>query len=243
MDNYEQTPKKNIEGFFKFVFSLDEKSKNMYMNLFQYIILAIIPILILNKLIISKLISETDEGKSSLEISFEVVSQLVLIFGGYILIDRIVNYIPTYSGDSYEQINYFSIVIPFLIIVLSIQSKLGEKVTILWERLLEYFGQKETVQHISKDENVKVKQPIMQNQSPLPPPQITNIKNEQEQTQTNYTNQIEQRGYNNDTTSINNLPLPTKPVQQLPDYNEMYATNNSNNIVASNDMGGWGAPF
>ena len=235
MENTEPIQKKSIEGFFKHVLNLDENSKNLYMNLFQYIVLAIIPILVLNKMVISKLVSETDEDKSSLEISFEVLSQLLLIFGGFIIIDRIVNYIPTYSGVAYEPINYFTVVVPFLIITFSIQSKLGDKVSILWERLLDNFGQSNKTKEV-KEDDLKVKQPIMQGP---PPPQITNIKNDQQLTNVSYNSQVQQRNYDSQTTSINNLPLPSQPVQQAPNFNQMYA----NDVVPANDMGGWGAPF
>jgi hypothetical protein len=238
MENTEPVQSKSIEGFFKHVFNLNDSSKHLYMNLFQYVVLAIIPILVLNKMVISRLISETDDEKNSLEISFEVVAQVILIFGGYILIDRIVNYIPTYSGVSYEAINYFSIVIPFLIITLSIQSKLGEKVGILWERLMEYIGMADKPKVVKKEEGaVRVKQPIMQGP---PPPQITSLKNEQQSTNVNYNNTIQERNYDTQSTSINNLPLPNNQAQQAPNFNEMY---NSNEVLAANSMGGWGAPF
>ena len=238
MENSEPVQRKSIEGFFKHVFNLDDSSKHLYMNLFQYVVLAIIPILVLNKMVISRLISETDDEKSSLEISFEVVAQVVLIFGGYILIDRIVNYIPTYSGVSYESINYFSVVIPFLIITLSIQSKLGEKVGILWERLMEYVGMSDKPKEPKKEEqDVKVKQPIMQGP---PPPQVTSLRNEQQSTNVSYNNSIQQRNYDNQSTAISNLPMPQQSVQQAPNFDQMY---NGGEVMAANSMGGWGAPF
>jgi hypothetical protein len=125
--------------FLSHVFSTTEEGKAEVMNVVQYAVLALIPVFILNKLI-QRFIPEADLEKSSLELSIEILIQLSVIFIGVILIHRIVTFIPTYSGFRYENLSLVHAVIPFLVIILSIQSKLGLKANILYERLLELWN-------------------------------------------------------------------------------------------------------
>ena len=93
----------------------------------------------MNKLI-QRFIPEADLEKSSLELTIEILVQLSVIFIGVILIHRTVTFIPTYSGFRYENLSLVHAVIPFLVIILSIQSKMGLKANILYERLLELWN-------------------------------------------------------------------------------------------------------
>lgn len=136
MDNI-TTENKNT--FFNHVFSTTEDSKAEILNVIQYAILAIIPIVILNKTI-QKFIPEADNDKSNLELTIEILIQLIIIFIGIILIHRIITYIPTYSGFKYENLTLTNVIIAFLIIVLSIQTKLGIKVNILVDRVNELWN-------------------------------------------------------------------------------------------------------
>jgi hypothetical protein len=147
--------------FFNHVFSTTEEGKSEIYNILQYAGIAIVPVVILNKLI-QRFIPDADPDKSSLEISFEVVLQVAILFIGIILIHRTVTFVPTWSGYKYEQIALTSTVLTFLIIVLSIQTKLGIKVSILAERIGDLWNG--TDSRHSDDEgdkkNVRVKQPL-----------------------------------------------------------------------------------
>jgi hypothetical protein len=125
--------------FLSHVFSTTEEGKAEVMNVVQYAVLALIPVFILNKLI-QRFIPEADLEKSSLELTIEILVQLSVIFIGVILIHRTVTFIPTYSGFRYENLSLVHVVIPFLVIILSIQSKMGLKANILYERLLELWN-------------------------------------------------------------------------------------------------------
>jgi hypothetical protein len=59
------------------------------------------------------------------------------MFCGIILIHRMITYVPTYSGYKYDVINLSNVILSFLVIILSIQSKLGLKTNIIYERVLE----------------------------------------------------------------------------------------------------------
>ena len=78
--------------------------------------------------------------KSSLEILIEVLIQLIVMFCGIILIHRVITYIPTYSQFKYEPLNLTTVILAFLILVLSIQTKLGIKVNMLVDRLSELWN-------------------------------------------------------------------------------------------------------
>ena len=57
-----------------------------------------------------------------------------------VLIHRTISYFPTYSGFKYENLTLTNVVLAFLVIVLSIQTKLGIKVNILTDRALEMWN-------------------------------------------------------------------------------------------------------
>jgi hypothetical protein len=82
-------------------------------------------------------IPEADAQKSSFELLAEVLIQLSLLFIGIVLIHRAITYFPSYSGFKYENLTLTNVILAFLMIVLSIQTKLGIKVNILVERVME----------------------------------------------------------------------------------------------------------
>lgn len=139
MDNFDELTKTNGKpGFFKHVFNFDDESKAEMLNIIQYAVLAIIPLILFNKGI-QKLVPEADEDKHSIELSLEVVSQVIIIFLGILIIHRIITFLPTYSGVKYTEFNVTNIVLSVLIILLSLQTKLGEKISILAERVVDFW--------------------------------------------------------------------------------------------------------
>jgi len=127
------------KSFISHVFSGTEESKAEILNVIQYAILAVIPVVILNKLI-QRFIPEAEADKSSLELLAEIFIQLIVMFCGIIVIHRIITYFPTYSGFKYENLTLTNVIIAFLILVLSIQTKLGIKVNILAEQLMDLWN-------------------------------------------------------------------------------------------------------
>ena len=188
------------QGFFKHVFNFDEESKVEMLNLVQYVVMSIVPIIILNKLM-QRYVPEADDEKGSLELTAEVLAQVLFMFLGILLINRIVTYVPTYSGEKYPSWNAVSAVIPMLVILISLQTKLGEKISILVDRVIELWeGPKDTKNGKKGNGNVKVSQPISQNQIAM-------------------SQSLNSMG----STSISSLP-PAQPTQtqQLPNYDQMY---------------------
>jgi hypothetical protein len=113
-------------------------------------------------------------------------------------------FLPTYSGVKYPEFSIIFIILAVLMIALSLQTKLGEKVSILTERVSELWEGKSDDKKKKKG-NVKVSQPISQNGQ---------MMNQAAMNQAIYT----------DGTSINSLPTSSSSneVQQMPNYDAMH---------------------
>jgi hypothetical protein len=184
-------------GFFKHVFNFNDDSKSEMMNIVQYAVLALIPVIALNKAM-QKYVPEADDEKGNVELLAEIVGQVVVMFLGMLIIHRIITFIPTHSGEKYGDFSVTNIILAMLVIVLSLQTKLGEKVSIIVDRLMELWeGPADKKKGKKGQGNVKVSQPISQN--------------------TMAVNQ------SLGTTSISSLPQQSQQMtQQMPDYNNMY---------------------
>ena len=206
-------------GFFKYVFNFNDESKSEILNIIQYALIALVPIVMLNKSM-QKFIPEADEQKNSVEILAEIIGQILVVFIGLMLINRIITYIPTYSGIRYPEMSIIYIILAVLMITLSLQTKLGEKVSILFDRVAELWDGKEADKGKGQQKkgktggNVRVSQPISgQMQQPQQQP-MTNQNNQMAMNQALYSN----------TTSIDSLPTYSQQSQQSqqPDFNSMY---------------------
>ncbi len=216
-------------GFIKHVFNFDDDSKSEMLNIVQYAVLALIPVVMLNKLM-QRFVPEADEDKSSLELSAEVLGQIIIMFIVMFFIHRMVTYVPTYSGDKYADFSVTNIILAMLVIILSLQTKLGEKVSILVDRLMELWeGPKDRKgKHKGNGSgNVKVSQPISQNQVAM--------------------NQV---AMNQPTNSMGSTSISA-----LPNYDQMHQQDNTPLVgaatpgtglmepMAANDGGAFASPF
>ena len=217
------------KNFFKHVFNFDEESKSEILNIIQYALIAIIPVVILNKTI-GKYVPEADDKKSSLEVSAEIILQIIVTFMGLLIINRIITFIPTYSGAKYPDFHIVYIILAILMITMSLQTKLGEKVSILTDRIMELWDGKSDNKKKNSKNSVKVTQPISGQITGQP----MNLSS-QAQTQALYT----------DGTAISSLPTNdvghgnenTIQPQQLPNYNAMYQQDNTPLVGAATPGG------
>jgi hypothetical protein len=198
-------------NFFKHVFNFDDDSKSDILNIIQYAILAIIPVVVLNKSI-GKYVPEADDKKGSLELSAEIVIQVIVTFIGLLLIHRMITFVPTYSNTKYVDFSVMYNILAVLMITMSLQTKLGEKVSILVDRLMELWNGPSDKK---KKGTVKVSQPISGQQilQQAPPPPM-------------YT----------DGTAISSLPTSdSQPdsTQQMPNYNNMYRQDTTPLVAAA----------
>lgn len=136
MDILQETRDSSSSGktFFSHVFSTTDEGKAELLNVVQYACLGIIPVVVLNKSI-QRFVPDADTDSSSIELLAEILIQIIVMFCGIVIIHRIITYVPTYSGFKYEYLTLTNVILAFLILVLSIQTKLGIKVNILVDRL------------------------------------------------------------------------------------------------------------
>lgn len=152
------------ESFFQHVFNFDKDTKVYLSNLTQYTLLSIIPIVLLNKSI-QHFFPDPDETKDNPEILMEVVGQILSIFVGIVFIDRIITYIPTYSKVDYGFMNLFSVILPILVVLLSLQTKVGQKVDILFNRIMNfYYGDVVTTESMETKKEVRRAAPSKKHQ-------------------------------------------------------------------------------
>jgi hypothetical protein len=204
MESSDETKK----GFFKHIFNFDDDSKSDILNTLQYILIAIIPIIILNKAI-GKYIPEADNNKGSVEIVAEILIQILVIFFGFLIIHRFITFFPTFSKIKYPDYHVIYNVLAILMITMSLQTKLGEKVSILVDRISGLWNgnssdSKNNKNNANKNSgNVKVTQPIAGQQ------QMGAITGQPAYTE---------------GTAISALPTYNQPssTQPLPNYNNMY---------------------
>ena len=149
---------KESMGFFKYVFNFDDENKAQILNMLQYGILAIIPTIIILK-ITKNIVPEENEDKGSLEILVESVGQLILILLLIWLSNKVISYVPTYSKVEYPEFNIISVLLPWLVVLFTMQTKLGHKINILAERLTNVWEGNISLGE-KKKEPLKVRQPF-----------------------------------------------------------------------------------
>jgi len=203
------------EGFFKYMFDLNDDNKTMIMNMLQYTVLAFIPIILVLK-VTKSYVPEANEEKGSLEILAESLFQVVFILISFWFINRIITYVPTYSKKPYKEFNETTFIIGFVFILLTIQTKLGEKISILNDRLIEMWTGDASLKN--EKVNVKVSQPLARHQ----PSQADQMGFETQQPMYAQTQQIPHTPLmTNNKSQTNQYSMPAR--QPVPDFNQMHA--------------------
>ena len=224
MKCYMDNSDKDKKSFIQYVFNFDEDSKGELLNISQYSILAIVPIVLLNKAM-QRFVPELDDTKGSLEILAEIVLQVIVMFLGLFFVDRLVTFVPTYSGMNYPVSSITFIVLSVLMITLSLQTKIGEKVNLLVDRLyLLWEGKKE--EHVKQRKDSYGQQQQQQQMvqysdstpiSQLPPSSVQQLPN--------YNNM-----YKDTSNPLVNAESPTN------NYTEPMA---ANDLLGSGAFGNW----
>jgi len=146
--------------FLNQVFSTTEEGTAEILNVVQYSLMGVVPIVVLNKLV-QRFIPEADPDKSTLELLAEIFIQLTIMFCGIIIIHRMIVYAPTYSGFKYESLNLTNVILAFLVIILSVQTKLGIKANILVDRVYDLWnGSSSNDKKGNVKNGVRVSQPM-----------------------------------------------------------------------------------
>ena len=126
-------------NFFTHVFMLNDKDKSELMNIVQYVLFAITPLILILKLM-KHFIPSEEPNKSSLELSLEVVLQLLFIFVSFYFVHRMITFIPTYSTMNYPDFSFIYVILPTLLILFTMQTKLGSKINTLNDRMFKALG-------------------------------------------------------------------------------------------------------
>lgn len=229
MDDLEEITSLSKNGFFKTVFMVDKTEQSYMMNIMQYTLLAMVPVVLVLKLL-KNYVPDVDEEKGTVNISAEIIAQVLFIMMSIYFLHRIIVYFPTYSGVTYGNIDLTNTIIMFLFIIFTMQTKLGEKVQIVIERVVDLFegnNSKTPVQAGAKNTGVKVIQPIS-NQFVNNPtveqmltPQMTNLK-----------------------AQSNEYSIPQQQGQQSgPSFDNMYAGPTNQMVGAATPGDGMGEPM
>jgi hypothetical protein len=159
-------------SFFNYVFNFDSDNKAILLNMFQYIIIALIPVVLVLKFV-KEYIPEDDDKKDNLELIMEILLQLGVLFIAIFFIDKITRYFPTYSKVPYSKFNEVSFIIPTLLLMFTMQTKLGAKINIIYNRVLQLWnGSKSTYSNANSNsnttvnvngQNIRIRQPIVTN--------------------------------------------------------------------------------
>ena len=228
MDSLEEIQKAtNTKSFMDHVFEFDDETKNEIMNICQYSVLAVIPVVGLNKLL-KHYVPDVDEEKGSLEIVLEVIGQMILLFIGLFYIHRLVTFVPTYSKQEYVTFNVHTIILGTILIVSSLHTRLGEKTSILAERVSDLWNGESRLNGKNERSNKPPVQSTMTNphMPPMqgPPPQQMAMGPPPLQVQ----------------------QLSASPPQQAQQYQDPMGAFGQNDIMAANEMlggSGFGSMF
>ena len=121
-------------NFINYVFDFKSENRNQLLNMIQYTLIAFLPVILTLRLIKYTIPVDTD-SKTTIEIALEVIAEVILIVLAIWFTNRIIQYIPTYSGTAYPTTNGMGFIVPFVIILSTLQTKLGAKLNILIDRV------------------------------------------------------------------------------------------------------------
>jgi hypothetical protein len=167
-------------SFVSYMFSMSDGEKVELINMFQYIILAIIPILLIVRLM-KNYIPPVSNTKGSVEVAVELVVQLVILVSFFFLIHKLILFIPTYTKQNYPSIQFFPVLLPLLFILFTLDKNMGEKAQLLLQRGFVLLGiNKENFEGADLEEEEKNQAQVSQNVSgqvcgqQMLPPQMSN---------------------------------------------------------------------
>lgn len=215
-DDYSMKGGTKNESFMNYMFVLSQKDKMELMNIFQYILLAIIPIVLVVKLM-KNYLPTFDEYKGNFEILIEVVLQLVCLLFIFWFIHRLITFIPTYSKETYSAMNVFHFIIPFIFILFTLDTTISKKINLLLNRLLIYAGlEKEHIQNIDSTDEIYTPPSI---QLPCPNPMInTYPQNTKEESNGKSQNQLYEKTTNKVMAPMDQGPMAANEVLGLYAY-------------------------
>ena len=170
----------NSKSFIDYITSFSATEKAQVMNLLQYCGIAVLPLLAVLKFM-KIYMPISNPLKPTSELVFEVIVQLIVILVSFFFIHKLVLYFPTYSQVNYENFSLLSGMLPLLFLMFTLDTKISEKLNVLFDRLLTMVGlvkepfdeeEKENVEKEKRQKNVNNSTPSHSMQQTMHPPQM-----------------------------------------------------------------------
>ena len=168
------------QGFFNHMTNLKKGEKSELYNVLQYSVLALLPLIILIR-INQNLWPKADEKKGTVELLAEMIGEVALTCLIVFIVFRIMDYIPTFSGEPLKCINLLTIMTTVIISLpwYDKESNIGNKAKELHKRINSNLPSflSSTIDN-QKDEKSKKKkkapvhQPSRADKPILPPPRV-----------------------------------------------------------------------
>jgi len=129
----------NNKSFIDYITSFSSSEKAQMMNIVQYCGILVIPLLAVLKMM-KIYMPINNHLKPTSELVFEVIVQLIVILVSFFLIHKFVLYFPTYSEVKYENFSLLSGMLPLLFLMFTLDTKISEKLNVLFDRFLGMLG-------------------------------------------------------------------------------------------------------
>lgn len=155
--------------FLKSIFNDD--TKETILNLTQFSFIAFIPIILLIRGL--NIIPEASDKKGILENIFEIMLYLIILIVGIVIITKFTLYFKPFSGAPYPEFTLYPLIISSIIVGLSFQTKISEKVMNIKEKIFNKITPPKTSQN-----------PMQMPQMQMPQMQMTQMQTPQTQKQT-----------------------------------------------------------
>uniref|UniRef100_A0A6C0EPU0 Uncharacterized protein n=1 Tax=viral metagenome TaxID=1070528 RepID=A0A6C0EPU0_9ZZZZ len=220
MDKQESAPTtSSANTIIKHIFNFDDDTKSTLMNISQYMVLATIPVAILQN-ISAKVFPEFDASKGTMELLAEILGQSLTTLVGLFFIHRLITAVPTFSGSAMGDLNLFSIIVVFLLTSFMFDGKVEKKFKAISNRMMYLWDGKSSDDKDKNKQEVKqqgggsvvsVSQPISRGGAPTHAPSRADYLNSPN-AQTSSTQMMpaqppQQTQENNSQEQYSNLPL------------------------------------
>lgn len=123
-------------GIVSYMTSPGKDATDELQNMIQYAVLALIPMVIVVRGIHMAL-PDVEHEKGTMEITAELVGHIVLIVCGIWISDRLVRYLPTYSGTPYYPPAIVSALPVLVLLLIAVDGRISSKIRIIVDRLME----------------------------------------------------------------------------------------------------------
>lgn len=126
--------------FLKFIFNDD--TKETIVNMTQFTFISFIPIFLLVKGL--NIIPEANDKKGVLENIFEIILYLIILIVGSVIIAKFAVYFKPFSGTPYPEFTLYPMIFASILVGLSFQTKLNEKVSNIRDKIFNKINPTQT---------------------------------------------------------------------------------------------------